>query len=85
MDRSPRFGSISNDNCPMKTHFRYGSDSDALPSKDDACIGLPQPHFHDLGRSHFAATMGIAFAFFSSATKMFRFAQLSLAAHGFSS
>ncbi|KAK5838487.1 hypothetical protein PVK06_007217 [Gossypium arboreum] len=26
MDRSPRFGSISSDNCPMKTRFRYGSD-----------------------------------------------------------
>ncbi|KAL2247847.1 UNVERIFIED_CONTAM: hypothetical protein Sindi_2637000 [Sesamum indicum] len=25
MDRSPRFGSISSDNCPMKTRFRYGS------------------------------------------------------------
>jgi len=24
-DRSPRFGSISSDNCPMKTRFRYGS------------------------------------------------------------
>ncbi|KAJ7941633.1 Protein kinase [Quillaja saponaria] len=24
MDRSPRFGSISSDNCPMKTRFRYG-------------------------------------------------------------
>ncbi|TYG53334.1 hypothetical protein ES288_D09G101800v1 [Gossypium darwinii] len=22
---SPKFGSISNDNCPMKTRFRYGS------------------------------------------------------------
>ncbi|KAK5838495.1 hypothetical protein PVK06_007225 [Gossypium arboreum] len=25
MDRSPRFGSISSDNCPMKTRFHYGS------------------------------------------------------------
>ncbi|MBA0609192.1 hypothetical protein Godav_021296 [Gossypium davidsonii] len=25
MDRSPKFVSISSDNCPMKTHFRYGS------------------------------------------------------------
>lgn len=25
MDRSPRFGSISSDNRPMKTRFRYGS------------------------------------------------------------
>ncbi|MBA0730498.1 hypothetical protein Golax_004624 [Gossypium laxum] len=25
MDRSPKFGSISSDNCPMKTHIRYGS------------------------------------------------------------
>ncbi|KAG9455508.1 hypothetical protein H6P81_000016 [Aristolochia fimbriata] len=24
-ERSPRFGSISSDNCPMKTRFRYGS------------------------------------------------------------
>ncbi|KAL8526827.1 hypothetical protein ACS0TY_015887 [Phlomoides rotata] len=26
MDRSPRFGSISGDHCPMKTRFRCGSD-----------------------------------------------------------
>ncbi|KAH1114267.1 hypothetical protein J1N35_007645 [Gossypium stocksii] len=25
MDRPPRFGSISSDNCPMKTRFHYGS------------------------------------------------------------
>ncbi|TYG50648.1 hypothetical protein ES288_D10G191700v1 [Gossypium darwinii] len=26
MDRSTKFGSISSDNCPMKTQFRYRSD-----------------------------------------------------------
>uniref|UniRef100_A0A2C9W0G1 Uncharacterized protein n=1 Tax=Manihot esculenta TaxID=3983 RepID=A0A2C9W0G1_MANES len=25
MDKSPRFGSISSDNCTMKTRFRYCS------------------------------------------------------------
>ncbi|KAG5576172.1 hypothetical protein H5410_056306 [Solanum commersonii] len=153
MDRSPGFGSISGDNCPMKTRFRYGSArrepgsshaweltvscsislpmgffspflhgttcyrspgvfslarwslpihtgfhvphatrsrrklgvAFALPSKDmTLCIALPQPRFHGLERSHFAAATTNRFAFFSSATKMFQFARLSLA-HGFSS
>ncbi|GAV76609.1 hypothetical protein CFOL_v3_20082, partial [Cephalotus follicularis] len=35
MDRSPRFGSISSDNCPMKTRFRYGSGG--FPSSH--CLG----------------------------------------------
>ncbi|MBA0556269.1 hypothetical protein Golob_026384, partial [Gossypium lobatum] len=31
MDRSPRFGSISSDNCPMKTRFHYDWGSISLP------------------------------------------------------
>ncbi|CAN4125485.1 unnamed protein product [Withania somnifera] len=41
MDRSPRFGSISSDNCPMKTRFRYGSGGFTLPSRYYFAIGHP--------------------------------------------
>ncbi|EXB75314.1 hypothetical protein L484_008767 [Morus notabilis] len=42
MARSPRFGSISSDNCPRKTHFRYGSEqppSNAIEGLGDRSVG----------------------------------------------
>ncbi|KAK4718018.1 hypothetical protein R3W88_016356 [Solanum pinnatisectum] len=78
MDRSPEFGSISDDNCPMKTRFRYGSQRRRLycsPTTPFSRFRL-LPFRSPLLRNRFA--------FFSSATKMFDSPVVSVA-HGFSS
>ncbi|KAJ3674026.1 hypothetical protein LUZ60_006018 [Juncus effusus] len=58
MDRSPRFGSISSDNRPMKTRFRSGSGGHAV--RDHFLLPLlGSSRFHVL----FHSPMGVLFTF----------------------
>ncbi|KAK4721693.1 hypothetical protein R3W88_011926 [Solanum pinnatisectum] len=75
MDRSPRFGSISSDNCPMKTPFRYGSGG----SRCLYCSSTTSFSRFRLLPFRSPLLWESLLLSFPLATKMFQFASLSLA------
>ncbi|KAK4733693.1 hypothetical protein R3W88_007954 [Solanum pinnatisectum] len=81
MDRSPRFGSISSDNCPMNTLFCYGSAFRLLrlAARRLYCsLTTPFSRFMLLPLRSPLLRESLLLSF-PLATKMFQFARLSLA------
>ncbi|KAK4731251.1 hypothetical protein R3W88_024239 [Solanum pinnatisectum] len=81
MDRSPRFGSISRDNCPMKTRFCYGSAFRLLRLAARHLYCSPTTPFSRFRLLPFCSPLlwESLLLSFPLATKMFQFSRLSLA------